>query len=416
MYKKTVLPNGIRVITEEIPFFKSASLGFWVNTGSRSENLSQNGISHFIEHMMFKGTATKSATEIAEIMDSVGGQLNAFTEKEQTCYYVRVVDIHVPLALELLADMLVNSVFDPVEIERERGVILEEIRMYDDSPDEVIFDIFTKTLWQRHPLGRTILGSKKVISSLSQDDIVKFTESHYLSGNIIVAAAGNIRHDEIVELVDRFFDHQRSRAVIKKSEKPPVEKKRMEVISYKDCEQVYMIVGGKGVSQRDEEKYTVQVLDSIIGGSMSSRLFQEIREKLGLAYSIGSFQNSYYDAGLFGIFAGTSLENIDTVIATTFRIVKEFKEKGCEEKELQRAKEQLKGTISLALESTPNRMIRLAKSEIYHGRLISHEEVFEKIEAVTLEDVHKLAQMVLDYENFGISILGPVKKGYVVPR
>jgi len=416
MYKKTVLPNGIRVITEEIPFFKSASLGFWINTGSRSESLAQNGISHFIEHMMFKGTEKRNATEIAEIMDSVGGQLNAFTEKEQTCYYVRVVDIHVPLALELLADMLVSSVFDPVEIERERGVILEEIRMYDDSPDEVIFDIFTKALWQNHPLGRTILGSKKVISSLSRDDLLKFIESHYSSGNLIVSAAGNIHHEEVVELVDRFFDHHRSAPAKIKSGKPPAEKTRNEVITYKDCEQVYMIIGGRGVSQRDEEKYTVQVLDSIIGGSMSSRLFQEIREKLGLAYSIGSFQNSYYDAGLFGIFAGTSLENLDTVVSTTFKIVKEFKEKGCDEKELVRAKEQLKGTISLALESTPNRMIRLAKSEIYHGRLISHEEVFEKIEAVTLKDVHDLAQKVLDYENFGISILGPVKKGYVVPR
>jgi predicted Zn-dependent peptidase len=416
MYNKTILKSGIKVITEEIPFFKSATIGIWVDSGSKDETASTNGMSHFIEHMMFKGTSRYSATEIAEIMDSVGGQLNAFTEKEQTCYYVRVIDRHIGLALELLADMLLNSHFDPVELERERGVILEEIRMYEDSPDELIFDIFTQAIWDGHPLGRTILGSINVVNTISREKLRKHVREFYAAEDIIVAAAGNVRHEEVVDLVERNFDGFLKSRKKRKEEKPIKIHRRRDVLKNKDCEQVYLILGGNGISQRDDDKYRVTVLDSILGGSMSSRLFQEIREKRGLVYSVCSFQNSYYDVGLFGIFAGTSVENLDEVIDTSFTIVRDMKEKGIDEKELLRAKEQIKGNISLALESTSNRMIRLAKSEIYHGRLIPYEEVFENIDAVTVEDILRISQNLLDWENYGVYILGPIGKGYRVKR
>jgi predicted Zn-dependent peptidase len=416
MYNKTVLKSGIKVITEEIPFFKSATIGIWVNSGSKDETPSTNGMSHFIEHMMFKGTNRYNATEIAEIMDSVGGQLNAFTEKEQTCYYVRVIDRHVGLALELLADMLLNSLFDPVELERERGVILEEIRMYEDSPDEIIFDIFTQAVWNGHPLGRSILGSIDVVNTISREKLLRHVREFYVAEDIIIAAAGNIKHEEVVELVERYFTGFVRSTRKSKAGKPVKIHQGKDVLKNKDCEQVYLILGGKGISQRDDDKYRITVLDSILGGSMSSRLFQEIREKRGLVYSVCSFQNSYYDVGLFGIFAGTSVENLDEVIETSFSIVRDVRENGVDEKELIRAKEQIKGNISLALESTSNRMIRLAKSEIYHGRLIPYEEVFENIDAVTSEDVYRLSQSLLDSKNYGVYILGPVGKNYRVKR
>ncbi|MDQ7822393.1 MAG: pitrilysin family protein [Candidatus Eremiobacteraeota bacterium] len=412
MYKKTVLDNGIKVITEEMPFFKSATIGVWVNTGSKDEPLSKNGISHFIEHMMFKGTATRSATEIAELMDSVGGQLNAFTEKEQTCYYARVIDRHVPMAIELLADMLLNSCYDPEEIERERGVVLDEVRLYEDSPDELIFDIFNKLLWDGHPLGRSILGTKKVIERISRDDLIAHVEKHYVAENLIIAAAGNIKHKEFRKLVERSFHRAGEWKGRKPGSRPVPEHEKKNYVKYKDCEQVYLITGGKGISQRDDHKYCLSVLDSILGGSMSSRIFQEIREKRGLVYNVCSFQNSFYHAGLFGLFAGTSYENLSKVISLMYQIVKEMKEKGVDSKELVRAKEQLKGTISLALESTSNRMMRLVKSEIFHGRLVPHEEVFEKIDAVTVDELFSLSQQLLNIDGYSTAILGPLEKGF----
>lgn len=416
MYRKTVLKNGIRVITEEIPFFKSASIGLWVSAGSRNERASVNGISHFIEHMLFKGTKTRSATDIAEIMDSVGGQLNAFTEKEQTCYYARVIDRHIPLALELLADMLLNSVFDPSEIERERGVILDEIRLYDDSPDEVIFDLFTQSLWSEHSLGRSILGTQEVVEKITKADLCSFMNDNYTAGNTIISAAGNIEHEEIVMLLEKYFDGLPVNMIKNDMDERIITQTGIETIRFKDCEQAYIIIGGSGISQRDESKYAVSVLDSILGGSTSSRLFQEIREKRGLVYSVCSFQNSYIDEGLFGVFAGTSASNLSEVISLTYQIIKDVKENGVDGKELVRAKEQLKGTISLALESTSNRMIRLAKSETYHGRLIPHEEVFEKIEAVTVNDIMELSKKLLDWEKYNVSILGPIDKKFKLTK
>jgi predicted Zn-dependent peptidase len=407
-YKKTVLDNGLRVITEELTPFKSASIGLWVNAGSMIEDGSNNGICHFIEHMLFKGTERHTATEIAELMDGVGGHLNAFTEKEQTCYYARVVDQHIPLAIDMLAEMLQTSLFSPGEIEREKNVILDEIRLYEDSPDDVIFDLFTRSVWGDHALGRSTLGTGDVILGMSRDRFLSFMKRYYTPDNIIIAAAGHLKHEAIVEQAERLFGR-----LEKSSPGPELQAPDSSVnhlIRHKDCEQIYLCLGTNGLSQRHEDKYKLLVLDSILGGSMSSRLFQEIREKRGLVYTVCTFLNTFAHAGLFGVFAGTSNGNLASVMDLILSILEGIRKNGITGEELIRAKEHIKGAIYLALESTTNRMVRLAKSESYHGRLIPHEEVIEEIMAVSEGDVNDLASRLLSPEAFSLAVLGPVSE------
>lgn len=415
MYKKTTLDNGLRIITEEIPFFKSATIGIWVDTGSRNEIPANSGISHFIEHMIFKGTGTKSATDIAEIMDGVGGQLNAFTEKEHTCFYARVLDRHVELALDLLSDMLLNSVFDAEELNRERSVILDEIRLYDDSPEDIIFDMFNQLIWKGHSLGRPVLGTTETVENITRGDILSYMAEHYTAEHIVISATGNIEHENFVKLIEKFAGKlpagQKARAL---SDRVVIQQ-RQKQIRCKDSEQAYVIFGREGVSHRHEQKYCLTMLDSILGGSMSSRIFQEIREKRGLAYSVGSFTTCLSDTGLFGIFAGTSPDTLPQVTSLIIEITEKMKTEGATAGELERAREQLKGSLSLALESTSGRMIRLAKSEMHHGRLITHEEIFEKLDKVTLEDIYEMARTQLDTDSYSATVLGPVEENFRLP-
>ncbi len=406
MFKKTVLDNGLKVLTEEVSQFKSASIGIWINTGPKNEEMDEGGISHFTEHMLFKGTEKRSAREIAEVMDSVGGHLNAFTEKEQTCYYTRVVDEHIPLAMDVLSDMFLNSTFDPQEIERERGVILEEIRMYDDSPEDVVFQEFNKTLWENHPLGRPTLGRNETVEAMSRDDLTGYMDRYYTPDNITVAAAGHLKHEDILGMVEGYFGGMKGKSQPLKDDLPQFHFRNR--IRYKDCEQVYLCMGGQGIPQVDDRKFVFFVLDSILGGSMSSRLFQEIREKRGLVYTVSTYTNSYCNTAQLGIYACTSSANLPEVIKISNSILDDLVENGITEKEIKRSREHIKGGVSLALESTSNRMIRLNKSELYHGRLITIDEVIEKVEKVTLEQVHQLAQDLLDRRRFATAILGPV--------
>jgi predicted Zn-dependent peptidase len=409
MFNKTVLDNGIKVLSEEMTEFKSASIGIWVNTGPKDENHAVNGgISHFIEHMMFKGTDTRSAVDIAETMDSIGGQLNAFTEKEQTCYYNRVIDEHVPFAMEVLADMFKNSVFDPDEIERERKVILEEIRMYEDDPEDLVFEAFNNTIWGEHNLSAPTLGRKDTVASLTRDDLLKFIEDYYTPDNVTVSAAGHIKHDTLVEIVDKHFGSLKGK--VKQSDVILPKFHTRHTLKYKDVEQTYLTMGGRGVCQKDDEKFIFFVLDSILGGSMSSRLFQEIREKRGLVYTVGTFANSYCDVAQFGIYACTSRENLSEVIKVANDILDKVREDGVTEKEVNRAKEHIKGGVSLGLESTSNRMIRLNKSELYHGYIISIDDIFRKVRDVTLDQVNAIAKKYLNREEYSIAILGPVEE------
>lgn len=406
MFNKTILDNGIKVLTEEINEFKSASIGVWVHAGPRNENRKINGISHFIEHMMFKGTERYSATDIAEIMDSVGGHLNAFTEKEETCYYTRVVDKHVPLAMDILADMFINSKFDPVEIERERGVILEEINMYEDNPEDLVFEEFNKTLWKDHPLAAPTLGRKDTVSGFQRDDFKSFMADYYTPDNVTIAAAGHFKHKDVIKMAKKHFGKLKGQ--VKTFSKTLPKFNFRNRVRVKDCEQVYICMGGKGVHQLDKRKFVFFVLDSILGGSMSSRLFQEIREKRGLVYTVSTFTNSYCNVAQFGIYACTRPENLNQVFKLSGEILDEMVKNGITEKEINRAKEHIKGGLSLALESTSSRMIRLNKSELYHKRLIPVEEVMAKVDAVTIEQANELARELLDRDNFAVTVLGPV--------
>ena len=408
MFNKTILDNGVKVLTEEIKEFKSATIGIWVHSGPKNENDKNRGISHFIEHMLFKGTPSHTATDIAEIMDSVGGHLNAFTEKEQTCYYARVMDKHIELSMDILADMFLNSLFDPKEIERERGVILEEIRMYEDSPDDVVFEQFNKTLWGNHPLGCPTLGNYKVVESMSQDDFFGYLKDFYTPDNVVIAAAGHFKHDDMVKMVSKNFGKLQGK--VKEIETTIPKFHHRNKLKYRDCEQVYICMGGKGIPQMDNRKYAFFVLDGILGGSMSSRLFQEIREKRGLVYTVSTFANSYKDVSQFGVYACTGKENLDQVISLSVDILDDIRENGVTEKEVHRSKEHIKGGISLALESTSNRMIRLNKSEFYYDRLIPIEEVIKKVDAVTIEQVNELAKTLLAREDYTTTILGPLKE------
>jgi len=385
---------------------RSASLGIWADVGSAAESREKRGVSHLVEHMLFKGTERRSAREIAETMDGVGGNLNAFTDKESTCYYAKVIDHHVPLAIDVLADMFLHSVFDSGELAKEQKVVLEEIRMYEDAPDEMIHDLFVGAMWSGSSLGEPTIGYNDTITALTPDDLHVHLKKHYGPNVVIVAAAGNIEHDHIVDLCRKAFAQYEGR-----SEPPCPESPQLTpatLLKSKDTEQAYVVLGTRGLSVRDEGRYPLSVLDTILGGGMSSRLFQEVREKRGLAYSVYSFQQSYRDAGLFGVSAGTSPATVQECIDVIVEQLDLIADKGVAESELRLAKEHMKGSLTLSLESTASRMMRLGRSEYNLGRYLTTEEIEQKIEAVTLEEVHALAREIFARENLGLCVLGPI--------
>ncbi len=409
MYQKTVLDNGLTVLTEHTPEFRSVSLGVWVSAGSRFETVKQAGITHFIEHLLFKGTQKRSAYDIAVTMDNIGGQINAFTEKEHTCYYARVMDSHLETALDVLCDMFLNSVFDPEELEREKGVVLEEIKMYEDTPDDHIYDLFTAQLFDEHQLGRPIIGYDETVSSFSRDDIKAYVDEHYRAENVVVAAAGRVDHKQFVQWVTQRLGQQ-LRPGKPTVDSRPAQARLSQAVHYKDCEQAYICFGSAGLAYTDPRRHALLMLDAVLGGSMSSRLFQEIREKRGLAYSVGTFQNSFKDCGIMGIYAGTGKDKVEEVLDVSRSILGDICKNGLTAEELARARELLKGSIALGLESTSNRMMRMAKNHLYHGRFISVEESIEKYEAVHLKDIHGLANDLLDPARFSLTVLGPVSE------
>src|SRR5437763_3906167 len=308
MYRKSVLSNGVRVITESMPGFRSASIGIWADVGSAVEQPQLRGVSHMVEHMLFKGTERRTARQIAEEMDGVGGNLNAFTDKEATCYYAKVMDVHLPLAVDVLSDMFLNSRFDPSELAKEQKVVLEEIKMYDDSPDELIHDLFIQTMWRGSNLGSPTIGFADTVTKLTQDDLRQHMKRHYAPNSVVVAAAGNVDHDALAEMLERALAPFMGTCTLPVPENPP--STPASLFRQKDSEQAYVVLGTTGLSVRDDRRYVLSVLDTILGGGMSSRLFQEIREKRGLVYTVYSFQAGYRGAGLFGVYCGTSPENV----------------------------------------------------------------------------------------------------------
>lgn len=406
MYHKSVLPNGIRVVSEAIPYVKSVTLGVWVGTGSRSEQQHNHGISHFIEHLLFKGTTSRSAKDIAEIVDEVGGQLNAFTAKEYTCYYIKVVDSHIELAMDILSDMLINSRFDPEDIAREREVVLEEVKMYEDSPDELVHDIHLDRNWAGHALGRNILGTVDSINSFDRTLVLDYYRDFYTPDNMVVAAAGNLSHEALVELTNRFFSKLTSKKAAVHHQVPVLTPTR--IFQPKETEQVNLCLGTTSVAQNAPEIYPVHILNNILGGGISSRLFQAIREERGLAYSVYSYQTNYSDAGLLTVYAGTRPTNAEQVIQLILAGISQLKREGISEKELTRAKEQIKGSMLLGLESSSSRMSRIGKMEITLGKYISLDEVVAKIEQVTISDIKEMAERLFRPETFCFTALGPV--------
>ena len=406
MHQQTILPSGVRVLTEAMPAVRSATVGVWADVGSAAERPNERGISHIVEHMLFKGTTRRSAREIAETMDGIGDNLNAFTDKESTCYYAKVMDRHLPLALDVLGDMFLHSTFDPDELAKEQKVILEEIKMYEDSPDELIHDLFIQTMWAGANLGDPTIGFAETVSAVTPDDLRAHMRARYAPNSVIVAAAGNVDHDAFVAQVEANFAGFAGSCPLPVPESPTTTPDSL--FRHKESEQAHVVLGTRGLAAVDERRYALSVLDTILGGGMSSRLFQEIREKRGLVYSVYTFQASYRAAGLFGVYAGTSAENVQKcvdVIGEQFEAVRTL---GVTEAELHLAKEHMKGSLTLSLESSSSRMIRLGRNEFAFGRQIGTEEIEARVDAVTLDEVRAIAQELFAPENLGLCVLGPV--------
>lgn len=407
MLEKQELGNGLKVIVEEIPHVKSVTIGLWILAGSSTETVRNNGVFHFMEHLIFKGTNRRNAQDIAEALESVGGHLNAFSSKEYTCYYVKVTEEHFELAMDVLADITLNSRFPAPEIEKEKQVVMEEIKMYQDSPDEIIHDRFAQALWKDSPLGYPILGRNEVIGSLTRRSLMRYYRRYYNPANMILSVAGSVTVPQVVNVARSLFGDKKGCPVNVKT--IVTNSKARTDIEPRKIEQVHLCMGREGVSQTDNRRFPLILLNTILGGGMSSRLFQEVREKRGLAYSIFSYQSSYKDTGLFSIYAGSSPRNLKLILELVMETFDNLRSKGVTEKENDRAKAQLKGNLILNLENTAQRMTHMARLEIYHGRFISLDELIDKIESVTRDDILSIADWLLKPDNLTTVAIGPVK-------
>ncbi|MGD8376306.1 MAG: pitrilysin family protein [Acidobacteriota bacterium] len=404
--RKQVLANGLTVLTEEMKAFRSVCLGVWLRRGSRDETDVQNGITHFIEHLVFKGTQTRSAREIAKLLDRFGGQTDASTGHEQTCFWAKVMDRHMGDALDLLSDIVLRPRFDPREIERERNVIFEEIRMVEDSPEDLVYDLFTDALWGDHPLGRPIQGTHESVGAMTREAILEYFRAAYVSGNLILSAAGNLSHEELVARVEAAFrDLPGGNGSVPLA--PPAIGSRV-LLRERELEQLQVCLGVPGFPVSDSRRHAGRVLNTILGGNMSSRLFQAVREERGLAYSVYSSAHGYLDTGYFMVYLATApgqvREALDVVQAEIRRLCRE----AVSPAELQEAKEHLTGGLMLGLESSSNRMGHLAQQEIYFGRQVDADRMLREIEGVTLEDVRTLAVELFDGREASLAALGRV--------
>jgi predicted Zn-dependent peptidase len=407
MIKKSVLSNGVRVLSEPMPQVVSATIGIWVENGSRYEQPDENGVSHFIEHLLFKGTKARTAAQIAEQIDAVGGVLNAFTGKEYTCYYAKVLGADLAMATDLLADIFLDSVFDPAEIERERQVVLQEISQADDTPDDSIHDIFNESYWAGHPLSLPIFGSQRTVNAINRELLVSFMAARYRASRVFIAAAGMVDHDALVKRCERLF------APVAGDGRPdqisPVAERPGVLNREKKLEQAHLCIGGPAISLTHELRYASYVMNTALGGGMSSRLFQEVREKRGRVYSIYSFISSFIDCGYFAVYAGTNPEWVDEVIEVTLGELRKLAREGLKPHELERARSQIKGNMLLGMESTDARMNRLARNEIYYRRDIPLEEVAKGIEQVTNDQIVELSNICIQADRMGMVLLGDLK-------
>ena len=404
MVVREVLDNGLRLITETMPHVRSVTIGVWLTRGSRHESDERSGIAHFVEHMLFKGSDTRSAEDIAQAIDSIGGQLDAFTAKEYASYYIKVLDEHLPLAVDLLSDIVLRPAFAAEEIEREKKVILEEIKMVEDTPDDLVHEVFTQYFWEGHPLGRPILGSKETVEALTQDAIRDYFEGAYVGSNIIVSAAGNIEHAKVRDLIQQAFGSVK-RDGDRLNGTPP--KVVAQVITRtKEIEQSHVCLGTASYPQRHDDRYVSYILNTVLGGSMSSRLFQNVREKRGLAYSVFSGMSAYRDAGNLTIYAGCANDAIEEVVDLCVLELKALKRTRVPESELRRAKDHLKGSLMLSLENTASRMSHLARQEIYFDRHFGLDETLAGVESVSAEDVQRVANELFSGGQLAATVVG----------
>jgi predicted Zn-dependent peptidase len=402
---REVLPNGLTVITEQMEHIRSISIGIWVKAGSRDEDPQWNGISHFIEHMVFKGTKNRSAEQIARQVDSIGGNVDAFTAKECICFNVKVLDEHLPVALDVLSDLVLNPVFDVQDIGRERGVILEEIKMEEDNPDYLVHEIFTQNFWKDHPLGKPILGTRDTVRKFEQPVVLGSYSQSFAPGNLIVSAAGHLDHAKFVELAAKHFSHMKPFKNGFHSQ-PPKVVPRIIMRNKKSLEQVQICIGVPSHPIAHEKRYASYVLNTLLGGGMSSRLFQNIRERQGLAYAIYSDLNPYRDTGCLCVYAGTSRESAERVVRSVVSEFRNLKTEPVPEEELRRAKDQLKGSLMLSLESSTARMSNLARQEMYFDRFYGLDELIEKIGSITTEDLQQMANDYFRSDSVAVTVLG----------
>jgi predicted Zn-dependent peptidase len=398
-------------VSETLPKSRSVSIGVWVKVGSRHEPQELGGISHFIEHMFFKGTKKRTAKDIAIEMDALGGELNAFTSQETTTYYAKVLDEHLPAAIDILSDILLASKFDPAEMEKERKVILEEIKGVEDTPDDYIHELFTSTVWPDNSLGRPILGTKETIKALKHENIIAYIENYYSPREIVISVAGNFEHARLIELLNASFGTL-SRAGVPKQESAPTFT-RAVVVKKKQLEQVQVCLGCNGLYYTHDDRYVNWALNTVLGSGMSSRLFQEVREQNALAYTIYSYVSSYRDTGLYTVYAGTDPSSALEAVRLIVKEMKKIKDEGITPAEEARTRTQIKGNLVLSLESSNSHMSRIARQEIYFGKYISIDDIIRSVEAVTAEQVQQMARKLFTPEGISLSILGPINRADV---
>ncbi|MBW4839041.1 MAG: insulinase family protein [Paenibacillaceae bacterium] len=400
--KKTQLKNGLRVVMEKIPTCRSVSFGIWVKTGSRNESPERGGISHFIEHMLFKGTERYSAKDIAEQFDAIGGNVNAFTSKEYTCYYAKVLDEHLPIAVDVLSDMFFRSLFDAEELRKEKNVIVEEISMYEDTPDDMVHDLVSQAAYGEHPLALPILGTEEQLRAMESEHLREYMREHYTIENTVISVAGNI-DDQVIDLLEKYFGDFSKRG----NSSPLVAPDFLGGLQFhrKKTEQNHICLSFPGLPVGEEKQYAMVLLNNAIGGGMSSRLFQEIREKRGLAYSVYSYHSSHADSGLFTVYAGTAPRQTKEVLDLTKEILHDVSVNGITTSELSKGKEQLKGSLILSLESTGSRMNRLGKNELMLGKHYTLDEMIARIESVTMDDVNTVLKAMFS-QPFSLAMVG----------
>ncbi len=401
----TVLPNGLRIISETMTHVRSASVGIWIDSGSRREAPSESGISHFIEHMVFKGSATRSAEDIARTVDSLGGNLDAYTGKEVVCFNIKVLDDHLPVAFDVLADMVLRPAFRAADIEKEKGVILEELKMEADNPEYLVHETFSSNFYRGHPLGQSIIGTKQTIRSFDARSVRDFYRSVYTPKNILITAAGNLKHPALVDMIAAQFGPLAPRAE-RKQAGPPKPQARITLKDKASLEQVHVLAGMPAYPMAHAKRFSAYVLNVLLGGSMSSRLFQIIREQRGLAYSVFSDINAFRDSGVLAIYAGTSRQSLPQVLELTMAELRRFKDEPVPAEELKRGKDHLKGSVMLGLESTSSRMSNLARQEMYFGRFVTLDEIVREIDAVTVASVHQVARELFRPEAIALTVLG----------